>query len=82
MRAGSRPQYRRLHRIVEMLKAGARTGRLPTMADLRRELEASRRTVGRDLDFLRLEESAPITYDSKAGGYRLTDDTTRRDVEG
>ncbi len=29
MRAGSRPQYRRLRRIVEMLKAGTRSGRLP-----------------------------------------------------
>ncbi|HPA21065.1 MAG TPA: hypothetical protein PLU30_25180 [Verrucomicrobiae bacterium] len=70
MRAGSRPQYRRLRRIVEMLKARARSGRLPTMADFQRELEASRRTIARDLDFLRVEENAPIAFDPKGRGYR------------
>ena len=50
MRAASRPQYRRLRRIVEMVKAGTRSGRLPTMADFQRELEASRRTITRDLE--------------------------------
>lgn len=75
MRAGSRPQYRRLRRIVEMLKAGTRSGRLPRMAEFQRELEASRRTVARDLDFLRLEENAPIAFDPRGRGYRLTDET-------
>jgi len=74
MRAASRPQYRRLRRIVEMVKAGTRSGRLPTMADFQRELEASRRTITRDLDFLRLEEDAPIAYDPVGRGYRLTDE--------
>ncbi len=75
MKAGSRQQYRRLRRIVEMLKAGTRSGRLPRMADFQRELEASRRTIARDLDFLRLEENAPIAFDPKGRGYRLTDET-------
>ncbi len=73
MKAGSRPQYRRLRHIVEMLQAGTRSGRLPTMADFQQELEASRRTIARDLDFLRLEENAPIAYDPEGRGYRLTD---------
>lgn len=75
MKAGSRQQYRRLRRIVEMLNAGTRSGRLPRMAEFQRELEASRRTVARDLDFLRLEENAPIAFDPKGRGYRLTDET-------
>ncbi len=73
MRAGSRPQYRRLRRIVEMLNAGMRSRRSPTMADFQRELEVSRRTIARDLDFLRMEESAPIAYDPRARSYRLTE---------
>ena len=50
-----------------------KVGRLPTMADFQRELEASRRTIARDLDFLRMEENAPITCDRGGDGYRLTD---------
>lgn len=75
MRAGSRPQYRRLRRIVDMVTVGMRSGRLPTMADFQRELEASRRTIARDLDFLRMEENAPIAFDARARGYRLADET-------
>jgi predicted DNA-binding transcriptional regulator YafY len=33
-----------------------------------RELEVSRRTVARDLDFLRDEENAPVAYDATHHG--------------
>jgi len=36
----------------------------------------SRRTVARDLDFLRDEENAPVEYDESRKGYRLTDGRT------
>jgi len=35
----------------------------------------SRRTVARDLDFLRDEERAPLSYDDARHGFKLTDDT-------
>ena len=37
--------------------------------------EVSRRTVARDLDFLRDEERAPLAYDDARHGFRLTDET-------
>lgn len=39
------------------------------------EFEVSRRTVARDLDFLRDEENAPLAYDEVRHGYVLTDQT-------
>jgi predicted DNA-binding transcriptional regulator YafY len=38
-----------------------------------KEFEVSRRTVARDLDFLRDEENAPLAYDEARHGYVLTD---------
>jgi hypothetical protein len=38
-----------------------------------KEFEVSRRTVARDLDFLRDEERAPLAYDGARHGFRLTD---------
>ena len=40
-----------------------------------KEFEVSRRTVARDLDFLRNEERAPPAYDDARHGFRLTDET-------
>ena len=40
-----------------------------------KEFEVSRRTVARDLDFLRDEERAPLAYDDARHGFRLTDET-------
>ncbi|MAG95358.1 MAG: transcriptional regulator, partial [Rhodospirillaceae bacterium] len=40
-----------------------------------KEFEVSRRTVARDLDFLRDEERAPLAYDDARHGFRLTDQT-------
>jgi len=40
-----------------------------------KEFEVSRRTVARDLDYLRDEENAPLAYDEARHGYVLTDKT-------
>jgi predicted DNA-binding transcriptional regulator YafY len=40
-----------------------------------KEFGISRRTVARDLDFLRDEKQAPLEYDEVAHGFRLTDDS-------
>jgi sugar phosphate isomerase/epimerase len=75
MKPGSRPQYYRIRRMVQMVREGAETGYLPNSSDFMREFEVSRRTVARDLDFLRDEERAPLAYDDARHGFRLTDET-------
>lgn len=75
MKAGSRPQYYRRRRMVQMVREGTETGYLPNSSDFMKEFEVSRRTVARDLDFLRDEERAPLAYDDARHGFRLTDET-------
>ena len=58
-----------------MVREGTQSGYPANSSDFRKELGVSRRTVARDLDFLRDEENAPIEYDESAKGYRLTDET-------
>jgi len=60
---------------MEMVREGTQSGYLANSSDFKRELGISRRTVARDLDFLRDEENAPIEYDESQKGYRLTDQT-------
>lgn len=88
MRTATRPQYHRLQRMLEMIREGSRSGSLPNCGHFTSELAASRRTLMRDLDFLRDEHHAPITYDDSRKGFHLTDPTfklapvelTRREV--
>ena len=75
MKTATRPQYHRLQRILEMIREGTRAGSLPNCRHFIRELEVSRRTLMRDLDFLRDEHHAPIAYDESRKGFRLTDST-------
>ncbi len=75
MKPSSRPQHYRIRRMVQMVREGAETGYLPNSSDFMKEFEVSRRTVARDLDFLRDEERAPLAYDDARHGFRLTDET-------
>ena len=75
MKNTTRPQYHRLQRILEMIRAGTRAGSLPNCSHFRRELSVSRRTVMRDLDCLRDELNVPMAYDDSRKGFRLTDAT-------
>jgi len=52
MRSSTRPQYHRLQRILELIREGTRAGSLPNCRHFIRELEVSRRTLMRDLEFL------------------------------
>jgi predicted DNA-binding transcriptional regulator YafY len=58
-----------------MVREGAETGYLPNSSHFMKEFEVSRRTVARDLDFLRDEERAPLAYDDARHGFHLTDKT-------
>ena len=88
MKTATRPQYHRLQRILELIREGTRTGSLPNCGHFIRELEVSRRSLMRDLDFLRDDHHAPIAYDDSRKGFQLTDPTfslppvqlTRREV--
>jgi len=71
MKAGSRPRYYRIRRMVQMVREGAETGYPPNSSDFMKEFEVSRRTVARDLDFLRDEERAPLAYDDARHGFLL-----------
>jgi len=75
MKAGCRPQYYRIRRLVQMVRESAETDYLPNSSDFMKEFEVSRRTVARDLDFLRDEERAPLEYDDARHGFRLSDET-------
>jgi predicted DNA-binding transcriptional regulator YafY len=75
MKASTRPQYHRLQRILELIREGTRSECLPNCGDFMRELEVSRRTLMRDLDFLRDDHRAPIAYDDSRKGFRLTSPT-------
>jgi predicted DNA-binding transcriptional regulator YafY len=70
-----RPQYCRIRRILEMIRDGTHSGRLPNAETFCSELDVSRPTVMRDIEWLRDEERAPIEYSPSAHGYRLSDAT-------
>ena len=61
--------------MVQMVRESTETGYLANSSDFMREFEVSRRTVARDLDYLRDEENAPLAYDEARHGYVLTDET-------
>ena len=56
-----------------MVREGTQSGYLANSSDFGKELEVSRRTVARDLDFLRDEENAPIEYDESRKAIALTE---------
>ena len=75
MKDVSRPQYYRIKRILGLIRGRIPDGKYPNAGTFRRELGISRRTVLRDLDFLRDEEGAPIEYDESRKGYYSTSRT-------
>ena len=75
MKAGSRSQYYRIRRIVQMVREGSAGENPPNSTDFMAQFGISRRTVARDLDFLRDEERAPLAYDDARHGFRLSDKT-------
>jgi len=66
--------------MVQMVREGSGGGEPPTRTDFMAEYGVSRRTVARDLDFLRDEERAPLAYDevSIVGNYRTQFDKVIR----
>ncbi len=66
----SRPAMDRLYRIHLLLQAKE----YPNGTDLSREFEVSRRTVMRDIDFMKIRMDLPIEYDYERRGYYYSKD--------
>ena len=64
----SRPLLRRLLNIDSEI----RSGRMPNCSTLAQSEEVSRRTILRDIDYLRDELGAPIEYDAAKKGFRYS----------
>ena len=71
----TRPQQYRIRRILELTRAGMRSGRLANSRLFARDCEVSTRTIANDLDFLRDELNAPIAYIPARHGFELSDPT-------
>ncbi len=64
----SRPQHERIYALVRLIQ-----GRhFPNASTFMRELEVDRRTILRDLDYLRDRMGLPIEYDASERGYYLS----------
>jgi proteasome accessory factor B len=64
----SRPPLERMSRLHALLQAGL----YPNCGSLAREFEISKKTVQRDLDFMRDRLSLPIAYDPRRFGFYYT----------
>lgn len=67
--ATCKPQYRRLLNIDERLRAGA----YPNCSNLAADWEVTRKTIFRDIEYLRWQLGAPIEYDAIRHGYAYTE---------
>ncbi len=66
-------KFRVRWRHVLLIDQQVRAGRTPNCRQLAKELEVSRRTVLRDVDFMRYDLGAPIEYAPAKGGYVYTE---------
>ena len=66
-------KFRTRWRHVLLIDQRIRSGQVPNCRQLADELEVSRRTILRDIDFLRYDLGAPVEYDSAKGGYVYTE---------
>ena len=64
-----KPQHARLLFIDREIS----TGRFPNYGDLAEEYEVSRKTIQRDLDYMRYQLDAPLEYSAKHRGYYYTE---------
>ena len=71
--SGGYLKFRTRWRHVLLIDQHVRAHRAPNCRELADELEVSRRTVLRDIDFLRYDLGAPIKYDARKRGYVYTE---------
>jgi proteasome accessory factor B len=66
-------KFRTRWRHVLLIDQQIRAGVAPNCTKLAQELEVSRRTILRDIDFMKYDLGAPLDYDPKKGGYVYTE---------
>ena len=66
-------KFRTRWRHVLLIDRQIRSGKAPNCRQLAGELEVSRRTILRDIDFLRYDLGAPVEYDAARRGYIYTE---------
>ena len=66
-------KFRTRWRHVLLIDQHIRAGAAPNCTKLAQELEVSRRTILRDIDFMKCDLGAPLDYDAKKGGYVYTE---------
>jgi len=64
----TRPQHERIYALVRLIQER----HFPNASTFMRELEVDRRTILRDLDYLRERMGLPIEYDASERGYYLS----------
>jgi len=66
-------KFRTRWRHVLLIDQQIRSGKAPNCRQLASELEVSRRTILRDIDFLRYDLGGPVEYDASRRGYIYTE---------
>ena len=66
-------KFRTRWRHVLLLDQKIKAGLAPNCTTLAQELEVSRRTILRDIDFMKSDLGAPLDYDPKKRGYIYTE---------
>ena len=72
-----KPQFIRLIYIDRMISEGTRSGRYANCRSLAEGYEVSRRTIQRDIDYMRWQLDAPIEYDPVKRGFHYTEPSYR-----
>jgi predicted DNA-binding transcriptional regulator YafY len=65
-----KPQHSRLLFIDQKI----RQGRYPNCSSLAQEWEVSRKTIQRDIEYMRYQLDAPLEYSAKHRGYMYTEE--------
>ncbi len=68
------PKFKPQHTRLLFIDKKIREGRYPNCSSLAEEWEVSRKTIQRDLDYLRYQLDAPIEYSAQHRGYFYTEE--------
>ncbi len=66
-------KYKPQHSRLLFIDREINTGRFPNCGNLAEEYEVSRKTIQRDLDYMRYQLDAPLEYSAKHRGYYYTE---------
>ena len=75
--AGDKTQLLRLIFIDRKIREGMASGRLANCNSMAAEYEVSRKSILRDIDYLRNQRDAPIVYDESRRGYYYSEEQYR-----